>query len=129
MSGFSRQALQWISAGEHCWASKTMFWVLLGQPMNASPWPVNYPMDPGALRRCMLVIEQVPELSGRICEMGFLCPEWHAIAARWAELTETFVREAAPQGGWQARGTNCPRTYELLTRVINQAREAAATEA
>lgn len=122
----SKQALEWIARGEHCWASKTMFWTLLGKPLNERPTLVNYPMDPAALRRCMLVMEQVPELAGRICDMGFVSPEWNAIAARWAEITETFVREAAPQGGWQAKGISCPRTYELLTRVINQAREVAA---
>lgn len=120
--------LHWLNSGERGLSSDAIFMHLTGFPANGGrTWAINYPSDPDDLRRCILLLEQVPEFAPRISEMSFVSPVWAALSSQWDLLVQELKEEAAAfPGGWKGRHWSCPRTYEHMRLLINEARGIAA---
>lgn len=125
MTTLSEDAINWLAGGERGVSSNSIFQVLTGYPALKSRGrgrPPDIPHDPDDLRRCLLLLEAVPELAPRIGEMAKVSPEWAAMSARWDEVVCMFVAECAPQGGWKNGQWRCPLTYRLMREIIDGAR-------
>jgi hypothetical protein len=62
----SAPAMEWLALGFHGISSMTMFQRLTGVHLTDCE---SHPSDPGALGRCRLLLEQVPDLRPRLAEM------------------------------------------------------------
>lgn len=110
----SAEAVAWLASGERGLSSETIFQhilrikVLNGE-RNAHPW------DPDDLRRCRLLLEQVPELAIRFEEMRTCSAVWRRLVDHWAELCRLMDEEC---GGWPPKlGSRAPQTYALMERL------------
>ena len=108
----------WLSLGERGISSEAIALTSLGvQPIG---YRASWPHDPGDLRRCLLLLEEVPES----CEKGLVvlakrCPKWAALVNVWDRLSETLrseIGETLPQYG------SAPKTYALMQEALGLGR-------
>ena len=118
-TGLSDSAVRWLAVGERGSSSDTMFATLTGiVPVDAKRDAKAYPHDPDDLRRCRLLLDQVPELTVDVEKLSAISPIWARIAGAWDTLCETMDDES-PQ--WRDGGGKGHRTYELLNELVNPA--------
>jgi hypothetical protein len=121
--GLSESATRWLASGERGVSSNTIFSHLSGTDAlrGASP---RYPNDPADLRRCRLLMEQVPELQPLFPMMAEVSPVWAALVDNWARICETMDLEAPD---WRDPNTHglAEQTYDLMKQAIKRGREAA----
>lgn len=115
--GLSSAARQWAVWGEHGGSSKAMFTALIGISLDDRV-TIAHPRDVGDLRRCLLLVEQVPELADRIDMMAQLSPHWDAVVGNWTELQTTLETEAP---GWRTSCKSTPSTATMLDRILQSA--------
>lgn len=85
--------------------------------MQGKPTKGNHPHDLGDLRRCLLLLERVPEWKPRIREMATLSPQWASLSALWEAIVESFHAE----GGEDLAGPDLTRTEALFREAIGDA--------
>lgn len=104
--------LVWIVRGERGCSSNTIVQHLTGYPALGR-WSAYHPLDPSDLRRCMLLLEQCPELVAPFRErMAGASPVWARMVARWDELIAMLREEMQNPGG------RAPRTYAAIKESI-----------
>lgn len=113
----SQEAINWLAMGERGMSSDFIFGYLGNiDLLKGSGCPVPY--DSGDLRRCRLLVEQVPEFKGRIKEMASASPQWSLLVERWDEICSTMDAES-PE--WRdARGRSA-MTNAMLRQIREQA--------
>ncbi|MDE2861738.1 MAG: hypothetical protein OXL35_09735 [Chloroflexota bacterium] len=107
----------WLAVGERGISSNAIALTTLG--LHPTGRDARWPLDPADLRRCLLLLEAVPET----CEDGLLvlakrCPRWAALVRVWDRLAETLrseIGETLPQKG------SAPKTYALMQEVLDSA--------
>lgn len=109
-TGMSDAAQQWILHGERGSSSNTMFAVLSGGALAGR----SHPHDPADLKRCRLLLEQVPEFAARIGEMASVSKEWAGLVAIWPSLCATMDAEC----DWRKGQGSAPRTYRMMQDVF-----------
>lgn len=115
-TGLSNEAVRWIAVGERGSSSEAIFLKLTGiKPYNMNGDATAHPYDPDDLRRCRLLLEQVPELAARIGGMGEVSKEWAALVAKWDVLCRTMDDEA-PE--WRDGGGRSPDAYALMKECL-----------
>lgn len=118
-TGLSDNAVRWLATGERGLSSVCMFAYLSAEnPLRENLKDKTYhPHDPIDLRRCMLMLEQVPELKPKIKMMSYVSSQWAALVNVW-DILEEMMEDEAPD--W--RKPNCrgsaPRTYEYMKTVL-----------
>jgi len=116
--GLSESATRWLASGERGVSSNTIFMHLTGIDAlrGASP---RYPSDPADLRRCRLLMEQVPELQPLFPMMAEVSPVWAALVGNWARICETMDLEAPD---WRDTNTHglAEQTYDLMKQAIKR---------
>jgi len=121
--GLSLAARRWLAVGEQGLSSCSIFWKLTGVRPDylRQEREFCHPRDSGDLRRCLLLLDQVPELQGRIGEMAGCSPEWTALAAHWNDLCATMEAEA-PDWKQPGPGGGAAETYRKMQEILRQAR-------
>lgn len=114
-------ALKWILGRTVGNSSKAIFAHMVGQNAPHRGW--SHPYDPDDLRRCLILLQEVPEWRSRLPEMAERSQEWKALVSRWSELETSFDEEA---GLDLAKGQCAPKTYALMKDVLDGARLAKA---
>lgn len=74
----------------------------------------NHPLDPDDLRRCRLLVEQVPVIRAFLPRMATCSPVWARIVAHWDELCSLMDAEAPD---WRKGRGSAPQTYALLQKL------------
>lgn len=114
----SMQATLWLASGERGLSSETIFQHLTGIKVMKGHWESRYPItpsDPADLRRCRLLLEQVPELEPQFRErMASASKEWTALVREWDAICETMDKEA-PE--WRTKGQSAPKTYQAMKAI------------
>lgn len=118
-NGLSEQASDWLLRGERGSSSETMFAVLTN---SSKEHKRAHPHDPDDLRRCRLLLEQVPELASRIGAMATVSKEWAALIAQWDEICNVMDSEA-PE--WRIRKGRAAKTYALMKECMATVTSAA----
>lgn len=120
--GLSMQATFWLASGERGLSSETIFQHLTGVKVIKDHWESRFPFtpsDPADLRRCRLLLEQVPELAPRIGEMATASPEWAGLVARWDEICAAMDKES-PEWRNPTRHTVSKNTYALIKQATGR---------
>jgi hypothetical protein len=74
----------------------------------------DHPRDPDDLRRCRLLVEQVPMIKACLPNMASCSSVWARIVAQWNELCSLMDAEAPD---WRSGRGSAPKTYALLVRL------------
>jgi hypothetical protein len=111
----SAEARHWAVFGEQGLSSQALFRVLTGVSVPGAGFGISHPRDPADLRRCLLLIEQVPECRGRLAAIADISPAWAALAAVWDRLAATLSEEA-PE--WRGCHWKAPRTFALMSSAL-----------
>ena len=110
---------KWLALGERGLSSNAIAMTTLGVDPSEHGWGC-WPHDVGDLRRCLLLVEAVPETREKgLNVLAELYPQWAALAAIWDELDETMrdeIGEDLPQFFGRM-----PRTGALLTEALDSA--------
>lgn len=118
--GLSEAATRWLATGERGLSSETIFEHLTGAPVLKDHWREygpHTPSDPADLRRCRLLLEQVPELVPLFHKMSTVSKEWAALVREWANLCTTMDAETPD---WRTGGGSAPKTYELIKQAVGR---------
>ena len=107
---------RWLALGERGLSSDSIALTTLGA--HPSEYRMAcWPHDSGDLRRCLLLLEAVPEAREKGLDvLAARYPQWAALAAIWDELEETLrdeIGETLPRFFGSA-----PRTGELMTEAL-----------
>lgn len=106
-AGLSDAAAEWFATGDRGASSEAMFFAFTGRGEESRATPA----DPSDLRRCRLLLEQVPEFQGLFIRMRTVSPEWDALYEKWPELT-ALMDEETPE--WRVQDGSAPRTYRRM---------------
>jgi hypothetical protein len=111
-------AVRWMAVGEQGLSSLAIFWNVYGDHWESQEeaLPKECPYDPDDLRRCRLLLEQVPSVQERFARvMPNVSPTWARLVERWDELCATMDAEA-PQ--WRDAGGRAPKTYAIMKQLL-----------
>ena len=116
--------VQWLANGERGTSSERIAEVMTGMAV-VNPLLRGFsthPHDPADLRRCLLLLDLMPEWEARMQEMAASGPEWKALAGAWHTLKWTFLGEAPDE--WRDRRCtfSAPKTYALMRELIGGAK-------
>lgn len=113
-SGIDGILLDWYALGERGCSSECIARIVSGrQKRLPEPRDVSHPLDPGDLRRCMLLLRLLP--MGSIERMRGVSRPWTVLVEHWAEL-ETLVYKEFESGA-------APRCYERLRELLDEPHE------
>ena len=108
---------EWLAVGERGLSSEAVALTALGQ--RPTGLRASWPHDPADLRRCLLLMEEVPETREKgLPVLAKRCPKWAALVKVWDRLSEALrseIGESLP-----ARGS-APKTYALMREALDSA--------
>lgn len=116
--GLSEAATRWLANGERGLSSETMFQHLTGIQVLEGHWQSRYPFtpgDPADLRRCRLLLEQVPELEPLFRErMASASKKWRDLVREWDAICRSMDAETPD---WRTGGGRASKTYEIMKAI------------
>lgn len=119
----SEAAMQWLATGERGMSSEAMFHHLTGiQCRKVSDWRDDraaHPYGPTDLRRCRLLLEQVPELQMLLQNMATLSKPWARLIRDWDVICSTMDAET-PSWRTPDHSAAAPKTYTLIKAAITE---------
>jgi len=107
---------EWIAYGERGTSSEALFSHLTSIHIVHPRDRAAHPRDPDDLRRCMLMMDAVPQVIHSSAIVSELSPEWARLMARWAELRIAFETECP---NWRTGPWKAPKTYALMKEILN----------
>jgi hypothetical protein len=113
------KTLSWIANGKVGASSKTMALCAAGIPENDRFGP-SYPYDPADLNRCLLMMEDIPEVRLAFNKIAALSEQWGRLIEKWELIEETFLDEVGRD--W-CDAKSAPITYHLMKSVIEEPNE------
>lgn len=116
-ASLSREAIEWLGSGERGLSSETLFTATTGVDVLRGNG-YSYPHDPADLRRCRLLLEQVPEVRADFAKVAHVHPVWEALVASWDELCSCMDQET-PE--WRSRAGHAKQTYKLMKQILTAA--------
>lgn len=107
--------IKWLANGERGISSNFIVAHLTGIDTGERDGRFAYPHDPDDLRRCLMLLDQVPELVPLFENMRKASPVWDRLVTAWPELVALFTAEAPHwrKGGWW----RAPKTYAEMIRL------------
>ena len=113
------KVLRWLLSGRVGLSSKAMAAHLCGFPCEG-----DYPIDPDDFNRCVMLLDAVPEARALLPKMAEVNRYWAALVSRWDEIEAAFRDERRGPGVFYS----APKTYKLMTEIINKADKAGEGE-
>lgn len=112
-----RKLLKWLAGPDTGLSSEAMAFCAAKIQRTGSWSGIEHPYDPSDFNRCLLLVEQVPEVRDHFPRIAELSDEWAAIIAAWDELKEMFVDEV---GLDLKKGLSAPRTYQRMQQILGK---------
>ena len=109
--GLSHDLLTWFANGSKGASSEAMAFAAAEVKMTGLE---NHPFDPSDLNRCLLLLDQVPEVRNHFDKIGASSAVWKRFIDNWGELESTFLEEAGLN--W-SKDRSAPKTYELMKNI------------
>ena len=105
----------WLAEGERGLSSEAIALTALG--VHPIGHDASWPRDPDDLRRCLLLLEAVPEtFEHGLLVLAERCPKWAALVKVWDRLSETLRSEIGE--ALSVRGS-APETYALMREALD----------
>lgn len=100
----------WLAGGERGISSEAIAQRLVG----GRPKRWTHPYDVADLRRCVLLLDAVPEAREHIDAMADVSPEWARLVEHWDELERLLRSEMQDGRRWKA-----PLTGKRMKEVLD----------
>lgn len=108
-----QSAIEWLATGQRGGSSECMFHRFT---RRLDPKPGNpYPLDPSDLRRCRLLLDQVPEFQPLLPLMSDVSSAWAGVIENWTTLCNTMDAESPL---WRDKKGSAPETALLLKYAV-----------
>lgn len=107
------KAIRWLLHGETGMSSKSILSEILGLYPSTGRYE-NHPRDPADLKRCVQLLDEVPELRGALDAMRKLSSPWKRLIDNWTLLEETLKFEMR-----NSKDGKAPLTYDLMKKLID----------
>lgn len=98
--------LCWFGNGRVGASSTAMAMAVAEMPNDAS-----HPHDPSDFNRCLLLLDDVPEIRNHMERVAAMSETWRKLVERWADVEKCFIDEVG--FNWE-HGHSAPKTYELM---------------
>lgn len=108
LGSIQTRAENWLENGERGLSADTIHKFFSGDK-NDHP---AHPHDIDDLKRCVYLLQHIPEWQTRMHKMAKLSPVWSRLAPAWNELTDLYASEAIGS-------REMPKTYALLQSLIS----------
>lgn len=108
-----KKIIEWLATNETGMSSETIAFAALGSPREIT----SYPHDPADLRRCIVLLDKVPEAAQVLPNLASTSPEWEGLVRNWPTLTKMLrveIGDDLPCYGWSA-----PKTYKAMKRAMS----------
>jgi len=119
MSDIKTKILQWLATGETGVSSRAIAFQMCG--IEKENLFYTYPFDPDDFKRCLKLINLIPEIRPRLDEMRPISIEWDAIIEHWREVEDCFMGEVSE---WLKNdySKKAHKTFELMRKIYYDAR-------
>lgn len=111
------EILNWLANGEVGMSSKTIAYKMAGIVYNDSYGA--HPLDPSDFKRCLKLVNMIPEIRPRLDEMRAVSKYWNALIENWDKLEKCFMDEV---GGWlvgKDRDKKATMTFAMMEEIYN----------
>lgn len=115
MSDLAMKVLKWQTKGNVGVSSATMASIALGLENNFYGSRFDAPHDPSDLRRCMILVESIPEIKDSFPLIAEKCKRFAPIIAEWDSLTALLKKEM------ERPDKRAPETYARMQILRNAA--------
>lgn len=112
METTERKVIYWLFNGEAGESSKSMAYVLLGKKIKYAA----FPHDPSDFRRCLLMLDKIPEFKDKLNVMAAQSETWDKLINNWDSITSVFLTECDADNEYMFH--RAPKTYELMKQVM-----------
>ena len=113
--------LRWYCTGERGLSSEAIARTAAGHPLG-NVKDSRVPHDAADLRRCLLLLREVPEaFEHGVLVLAAKYDNWAALAANWKQMERTLVSESGADLSLRVR---TPRTYKLMRGLLDKATAA-----
>lgn len=108
------EAITWVRYGEIGASAIALFWRIAGCPPFPVPdkYQTSCPQDTYDLRRCRLLLDNVPGWAARLSDMNEVSPGWELLVQEWPNLCAAMDQEN-PE--WRTRTTQNQSLGYLLS--------------
>jgi hypothetical protein len=111
----NRKIMNWLAKGEVGLSSQEIAYQMSGADSNRTH--CTHPSDPSDFKRCLKLINAVPEIRGRLDEMRHKSKQWDALVENWERLEKCFMDEV---GGWlvgEDYDKRATKTYQMMQEI------------
>lgn len=112
MSDLAIKVLRWQTSGNVGVSSATMASIALGLKRNIYGSSFDAPSDTSDLRRCMLLVEEIPEIREHFDKISVVCKQFAPIIKEWDSLIEMLKAEISTGNG------SAPKTYKRMKKLL-----------
>lgn len=112
MSDLAMKVLNWQSKGDVGVSSATMASIALGLNKSFYHECFGEPLDPADLRRCMLLVEEIPEIKDSFPAIADKCKQFASIIDEWDALISLLKKEMNLGTG------KAPETYKRMKELL-----------
>lgn len=110
METLSDKILKWSFTCNTGVSSETMACCAVGIKRKRQ----STPSDPSDLNRCLILVEQIPEIADYFEKISEISPRWKTVIDNWNKLRTTFIDEV----GWNwSKSKEARKTYELMKEL------------
>ncbi|HEY2509488.1 MAG TPA: hypothetical protein VGI39_01410 [Polyangiaceae bacterium] len=106
--GNAKTAEEWIRGPDTGLSSKTIWSVMMGNPLVLGDWGPHTPSDASDFGRCYRLLKVVPAWRAHLHEVAAKYPKWTKLVEAWDELSRLYEEEI-PKGRGRA-----PKLYAKI---------------
>lgn len=83
----------------------------------------SHPHDPADFRRCMKLLEKIPEIRKHFPAIRELSPKWRVIIDNWQSIEELLIAEIGDLNN--PRNLMANRTYKRMQNILERVKDVA----
>jgi hypothetical protein len=121
MKDIKTEILQWLVTGETGISSEAIAYQIAGIE-NWRKWH-THPSDPSDFKRCLKLVNLIPEIRSRLNELRSLSIEWNALVEHWKEVEDCFMSEVAEWLTVEYSQKRASKTFNLMDKIYAAARK------
>ncbi len=110
-----RKILEWLASDRTGVSSKAMAFAAVGI-VNKRSFGNSTPSDPSDFNRCLMLVDQVPEIKHQFDEIAKLSDKWALLISKWEIIEKSFLDEVG--FNW-CKGDRAPKTYKLMHTILD----------
>lgn len=108
--------LEWLANGEVGLSSETIAFKMTGTGRKSNDF-FTHPSDPDDFKRCLKLINQIPEIRERLHELKSISPYWETLVNHWNEVEESFMNEVPEWLICTFSQKPATKTYKLMKDI------------